>query len=174
MEGEANPPLLELPPELRNRIYEYALHETAGIQLVSSLKLLLLLETCRRVRNEARSLWFHTNIFHLNVVDCDATLADTFNAINRNGTQLCVNMHFSFHRHQPNWHNLIAWCHRSYKSRLAFGLRNEDASPPMTVVQSAHEIVAAAIDEGASWAMCERQLEASRKVAWKLDARWLD
>ena len=55
--------LLELPPELRNRIWALALIEDEVI--VSPSAFPALLHTCRQTREEAKGISFSTNTFHI-------------------------------------------------------------------------------------------------------------
>ncbi|KAK4888661.1 hypothetical protein LTR27_012447 [Elasticomyces elasticus] len=66
-------PLSLLPPELRNLIYEIALHEPDGIvletaqgKLTAPANTLALARTCRRLRNETHELFFDRNDFTVN------------------------------------------------------------------------------------------------------------
>lgn len=61
-------PLLHLPPELRNRIYEYALAETEVLRLTKMVGEVDfaspgLLATCRQIRGEAKGVYLAENSF---------------------------------------------------------------------------------------------------------------
>lgn len=73
--------LLNLAPELRNRIYEYALslsHGSDKLDLNNSFRGSNpmfrepgLLTTCRQIRREALKIYFISNNFAIKVFDCD-------------------------------------------------------------------------------------------------------
>ena len=74
-------PLLKLSPELRNRIYEFALQEEDYIEIISRLKPPSLLSTCTRIHDEATALWFELNNFAADIVDCNAHVFFAFQEI---------------------------------------------------------------------------------------------
>lgn len=63
--------LLKLPPELRNRIYEYALtvqRDTVRLEFDpqrGEQGVLSLLQTCRQIHQEARSAFYYSNHLHI-------------------------------------------------------------------------------------------------------------
>lgn len=61
-----NASLLGIAPELRNRIYEYALisRESINVFKVYNCKQPDLLKVCRQIRNEAISVYYTDNTFH--------------------------------------------------------------------------------------------------------------
>lgn len=63
-------PLLSLPPELRNRIYEYVLAEERDIRITPQLRVSALLHTSRQVRAETGYMWFEVNLFRIVRVFC--------------------------------------------------------------------------------------------------------
>jgi len=66
-------PLLELPAELRNRIWELVLHNTLArpIYIIHATRLPALLHTCRQTRSDIHDLFFSNATFQTN----DATVA---------------------------------------------------------------------------------------------------
>jgi len=61
MAQEVDCPLLELPPEIRNTIWELILPEMFDVFTVNRPPALL--GTCRQIRNEAHDLFFSTAVF---------------------------------------------------------------------------------------------------------------
>lgn len=55
--------LLELPPELRNHIYEFVLVSPDEALIMKNSSSPALLRTCRQIREEASSLYYGQNIF---------------------------------------------------------------------------------------------------------------
>lgn len=75
-------PLNKLPAELRNNIYELALHNPGGIDIdvmfankiitaQASQQLLALTETCKQIRQESLPLFYATNTFSFATSDLD-------------------------------------------------------------------------------------------------------
>jgi hypothetical protein len=65
---ESHSPLLKLPPELRNRIYEYALRFDNGICEVNEtvgIPESALLLTCKEIRREAIGIFYSVNKVHV-------------------------------------------------------------------------------------------------------------
>lgn len=62
-------PLLDLPPELRNIIYEFALQWAAAIRVpgISHQAATSLLSTCRQIRTEASPLYYKLNRFRTSI-----------------------------------------------------------------------------------------------------------
>jgi hypothetical protein len=67
---------LDLPPELRNMMYKFALVEGKGnvIDITPQLKPPGLLAACRQIRQECLQIWYHQNTFSIKIYDCDASL----------------------------------------------------------------------------------------------------
>lgn len=61
-----NPPLLKLPPELRNRIYRYAIVQDEPIDVAETTKKKepALLATCKEIREQALKMFYHENTFY--------------------------------------------------------------------------------------------------------------
>jgi len=68
MEGD-KPPLLKLPPELRNRIYgriyEDILLSPKSIRVLALWSASALLQTCRQIRGEASAIYYTGNTFRI-------------------------------------------------------------------------------------------------------------
>ena len=61
-QNDLESPLLKLPPELRNRIYHYAVVSSNPIYLPPRYPSLML--TCRKLYNEAKSIYYEDNTFY--------------------------------------------------------------------------------------------------------------
>ncbi|KAK3655902.1 hypothetical protein LTR22_010060 [Elasticomyces elasticus] len=68
--------LLDLPPELRNAIYEYVLVLEQPITITKTSKWTQpgLLRVCKQIRHETASIYYNTNKFRIDCADMDFTL----------------------------------------------------------------------------------------------------
>lgn len=92
--------LLDLPPELRNRIYEYALVESEGVE-ISKRKLkgaMALLQTCSQIKKEASSI-------------CKYSITNLQSSTSTNMTIVFAENAFNFNITHKNWRALISWLH---------------------------------------------------------------
>jgi len=100
--------LLQLPPELRNRIYEHAVFDNV-VMITPSLKQPSLLHSCKQIREEALGI-FYANEFKLHIQDCDAGLLMAFSVHLKDVGHEDGVMRFSVGG--KNWNNLQQWCLR--------------------------------------------------------------
>ncbi|CAA9957631.1 hypothetical protein PTMSG1_01239 [Pyrenophora teres f. maculata] len=69
--NQANSPFFRLPPEIRNRVYQFALKEDETVTLFppcgyrKKLEALAILSTCRQIYQETSKLYFSVNDFNL-------------------------------------------------------------------------------------------------------------
>lgn len=69
--------LLELPAELRNRIYRLVLHRNKHIQVATTgYEREDMLSTCRQIRQEAIKIYYYENTFRVTMPDWNTM--DTF------------------------------------------------------------------------------------------------
>ncbi|KAK5121071.1 hypothetical protein LTR85_005555 [Meristemomyces frigidus] len=164
-------PLLRLPPELRNAIYEHSLVQASPIVVTKDLKQPHLLSTCRQVRTEAKKIWYNLNKFNVPAWDCDASLLKHFHhfivtAGGYQGVEVSVRVHGN-----KSWSNLVGWCQAVFDDdALAFTFTKEGHMPANeAVIQAAHKIAMTA----RTWAVCEEGLADLHFLVSKLDADWL-
>ncbi|KAK3710463.1 hypothetical protein LTR37_010306 [Vermiconidia calcicola] len=168
--------LLTLPPEIRNSIYEYALHEAGKLVVTIGLQQPPLLTACRQTRQETLTLWYTRTTFEVVVVDCNNSLLKTF------GYHLGYIWNRYFGPRDPfhlvvacigskNWGNLIDWCYdvfdRCCASFVVFSVWDQ----MLVIVSAAHSIVRNARGYS-SWEDVKAQLEVVRVLAGKLDEEW--
>ena len=70
--------LLELPPEIRNAFYKFALVEDHYINITPDLTQPALLRTCHFCRTEALRIWYELNHFCIIITDCDTKILEAF------------------------------------------------------------------------------------------------
>jgi hypothetical protein len=112
---ESHSPLLKLPPELRNRIYEYALRFDNGICEVNEtvgIPESALLLTCKEIRREAIGIFYSANKVHVELESFSPSLPILIEkkmcALHKQyGFQIEIN---SLSTCGPrNWRNLMSW-----------------------------------------------------------------
>ena len=100
---------LDLPPEMRNMIYKFALVEDKGslIDITPDLKPPGLLSVCRQMREECLQIWYRQNTFIIQMYDCDASLKMAFE---KHLARLGLNKLFLWQSVSGiNWMNLMDW-----------------------------------------------------------------
>ena len=78
MSQAENASLLSLPPEIRNRIYTYALYNSSPINLTKPHKMPSIIYTNRQIRSETLTMWAAINIFQWDTLYFDAHLAHKY------------------------------------------------------------------------------------------------
>ncbi|KAK4555969.1 hypothetical protein LTR86_007189 [Recurvomyces mirabilis] len=176
--------LLELPPELRNRIYGYYLIERGrAIIITAALKQPAMLSVCRLIRSEALDIWYQCNDFDIHITDCDAQLLRSYQKhlkfpstplsptkiVDKSGDKPGLAITVS----GPHWENVLQWAHWAYQ-REARGPRCADSAINDTesVVCAIMDIAETAARDGLPWVACKTMIEGLRDLASRLDSRW--
>jgi len=79
--------LLDLPPELRDRIWQMAVISDARIEVTSDLRFPALFATSRQTRPEVLGLFHCLNDFTFTIRDMDTTLMQAWRAVGLKQTQ---------------------------------------------------------------------------------------
>lgn len=104
--------LLELPAELRNRIYHMVVQYQSKVQLKSTgYERPGLLVSCKQIHCEATPMFYRQNTFSERNHDWNpATFSKHFQLLPAiNGRQLSFNWAIHSTRATPNWPNLLEW-----------------------------------------------------------------
>ena len=156
--------LLELPGELRNRIYRYTLlnNDEAVVEIDhNGIPEPALLLTCKKTRREGGEICYMENTFQLLVLNYDSRTvmrwASKMRVIRTNFETTLQPFSITTHG-QPNWQNLRLWLQRYHSQRINWAL---------TMFQSE-------LDEMSSWTRVElrviaamfHMVEAAREVPW--------
>ena len=165
-----------IPPEIRNRIYHYALVEE-GVFISRDLKPPGLLSTNRQVRSEAIKIWYLANDFEIHVNNCDASLYRAYlhNVIKPMGHGLSA----AFEERlivglaEANWEKLKEWCRMVWRGELIYReIEDDDVGDLWAVVSTALTIAGGS--RMLPWDVVERQLRGLRYVAGRVDEAWVD
>lgn len=171
--------LLDLAPELRNRIYRYVVCEDEPIEVTEDTREPGLLSTCRQIRAEARSIWFLENRFEFHIRELDITLLSLFyrrqkKHLRKGSDSGKVRKVTTTHKHY-NWANLMRWCKVAFDGDV-WCLRpvpGKDAHYAV-VANATHMAQKQLKVAGATWETCYQTLQYFRAVAGATDKRWLD
>ncbi|KAK4955217.1 hypothetical protein LTR10_007412 [Elasticomyces elasticus] len=99
---------LNLPPELRNSIYEHTLVSHEPIRIGKTVKQPPLLQVCKQIRREAGPLYFHQNNFRVVLTDLDFTSTMRLCQLAKLFLLVLPTISYSVTRSdQGNWENLL-------------------------------------------------------------------
>jgi len=171
--------LLDLPPELRTAIYEFALVERDHVVITPHLRPPSLIYTCRVTRREASPVWADLNTFLGKIDHCDGRLLNRFAKFRLSLGKVKFDGYFLDCAAQSHWANLVSWSREIWGAGwLSVGIEDDVIKPGrsgdfITVMKAAHTAAAEARNEGKDWENVERELKRMRKVAGRMDAEWL-
>ncbi|EME82939.1 uncharacterized protein MYCFIDRAFT_80518 [Pseudocercospora fijiensis CIRAD86] len=174
--------LLDLAPELRNRIYRYVLCGDGKLFVTKDTREPGLLSACRQIRQEARSIWLLENEFRFWVQNLDFSIMAAF--FTRDMQRLLLThrarcgQQFRFSIGMSalyDWQKLMVWCKAVFEHRAPGVCISAGQTGFRLVVANALSMAAAhAKIEGATWATCLNSLQFVRNMAENIDARWRD
>lgn len=174
--------LLELPAELRNKIYEYALYAKEKIAVTTSLTEPSLLETCHMIRKEARSMWYTSNNFTINIVDLDFTLERSWTrhvkASTPNNDHKLVPITLIFQGRITS-KGILDWCKDVHSGNGCILVRSENPrkyaarqwEEAYALMVASHVIVRT--HRRSSWETCQEALEALHFAVAATKPSWL-
>ncbi|KAF2170181.1 hypothetical protein M409DRAFT_19784 [Zasmidium cellare ATCC 36951] len=175
--GKKRTSFLDLPPELRNDIYERALIQPTTITVTHSLKDPKLLRTCRQIRFEARKIFYLRNSFRVVVHNCDARLLAAFERHiaqfeQWEGGKIKVEtLLYIAISGRKVWGNLVQWCFEVHQRGGGFLGPKPSDNRLRSVIAAAHAVTNAS--GGVSWEKCLEALEAMRAALGLVDKGWL-
>lgn len=118
--------LLDLPPELRNLIYRSVLVQNRDIDVRSQgFDVPPLLSTCKKIRKEARSIFYYENTFAVEVYDFDTII---FHHFMRSLKERSSGFHeqpsavLNPRSTRPHWPNMLRWLELDHAGEIAAGL----------------------------------------------------
>lgn len=167
---------LDLPPELRNRIYRDATVSTEQIRVQDAgYARPPLLSTCRQVRSEAVAIYYAENVFKFYIQKYDSTTAFRFRSTLPELKQQPTQTKDNGYSNTPHWRNLLMWLQRYHKGEVgrvscAEVQRKASAQEDVVVVGGMFSIVAELSD--LPWVRVKKILMAQRAVLEVLDPRW--
>lgn len=173
MASSPQPGLLHLPPELRVTIFEYVLVSRDPIRFVDHITPPALLQINRLIRTESHPIWHQKNTFLITVANCDPSMVLKYEAYERlipGHVMQCTMRPIG----RPHWANLVKWVHMVLARRCGGMTVGESPLDASLVVAAAHEHARQVRSMGGNGQELEALLGTLRKVAGRLDARWLE
>ncbi|EME82994.1 uncharacterized protein MYCFIDRAFT_80567 [Pseudocercospora fijiensis CIRAD86] len=167
-------PLLSLPPELRNQIYELILISPPESKPTITPTYLppALISVCHQIRTESLKLWLSSNTFSITILNCEVELAKRFQNTFMSTSGLKEGPKMSFRmKGSPNWGNLMHWCEAVYMGETTWFQCKENAKGLSVVVTAATRMAGTPGRKG--WERVREDLEGWRHVAGIVDERWL-
>lgn len=174
--------LLDLPAELRNSIYRYALVHTSSIDVdATGLQEPALLSVSKQVRKETAPVFWAENSFRVITVDYNITTymqwrTMAYHALHRGEISRVIDPIGTPLSCSPHWHNLLGWLRR-YHDRSAdwhIDLPSKMGNLRMEyVVLGGLFVIVAAIEKN-SWAEVQKVLQEQRVILARIDSRWND
>ncbi|GIZ46507.1 hypothetical protein CKM354_000963300 [Cercospora kikuchii] len=170
--------LLNLPGEIRNTIYRYALIKTKPMKVTSKGPgEPSLLRVCNRIRREARSIYYAENEFELHLEDFDGEalvpFKNQYSYFSNWLTGQCLGVNVTnLMKGKPNWENLVAWIKADRNRRAFWPDIFREYCPTHQVAASAFRIVDSMYMR--PWFEVERALEAMREVLDGMPSLWAE
>jgi hypothetical protein len=163
--------LFELPPELRNRIYELVIRESHHIAICKNHKPHPpdCLNACKQLRSEALKVWYQFNHFRIVIEHFDTSFLPLWaDHIQTVGVQPRCKISVA---RSYNWTNLREWCkhvHQDPSSQPFYTWNNGRESD--TVARKT--ITIARECRGQPWSNCERALQALKGAMALYKKEW--
>ncbi|WMI39068.1 uncharacterized protein CLAFUR5_20359 [Fulvia fulva] len=172
--------ILELPAELRNRIYRLTLSQEEQMDVTETgFEIPGVLKTCRQIRSEALAIYFYENRFRVTGASWNSDtlfkLTSTIKSMGLDTEKMPVDGRWTLG--PPSWKNLMLWLQRYHAqelqlrpSRPASMLKIEVKDPVRYAVGSLGVIVDRSRDQ--SWTRVKKTLDALRPMLIILNRRW--
>lgn len=160
-------PLLELPAEIRNRIYREVLLSPEPVQVTeNNYQQPSLLRTCSQIRSEASSIYYIESEFELVLENFDTTPATSWFRHAR-GYNEKMSIVWDGIENGGKWSNLLTWLRREYESKIVGFRLGKDA--PLSERQGTEGQVSRLFDQleilkGMPWDKVRRVLEKHREA----------
>lgn len=173
-------PLLNLPGELRNIIYRYALLDDNPVPVTTQgYNRSSLLGTCRRIRRETFTLFYEESIFLVRTVDYNRDNLYAWKTLLRSGIVCPTSLKWMTmcSNRTPDWANVLTWARRRHEDRWMHPMRSPEAlkaagnrDKTKFALGAMFQMVAAMRDQ--PWPLVERTLVQMRPMLEAIDARW--
>ena len=154
-------PLLRLPGELRNKIYEYVLVEDYPIDVFPGMtQPPALLATCKTIRNEGIVIWVSNNLFDFPSINYNARYFARFQKhffkykANKNKGNVKIEDWIG----QVNWHNVVDCCEILFRAGIMSKPALNPPAPQAKIWACALKLVYDGLKYGKEWDDTHRDL----------------
>lgn len=169
-------PLLELAPELRNHIYEYALLSGDDTMITNAgFAAPGLLAVNKQIRSEAKPVFYARSRFQIVMHDFHAVAIYRWVLIaSEMGIQPTADAFYLSTQSTwtPHWRNLVGWARMLHKTEVRLAIGRRESQLITTVICSV--LSTAAKLRGSKWSQVCAALECQRKILIALDPAWAD
>lgn len=169
-------PLLNLPGELRNRIYRLTLPETVTVNSATFPEPPLL--TCKKIRQEASAIFYSESNFNIDLTDWDSTAymavvskLPTFKVHN------AVPIPAMFRTYgTPNWQNFNEFLRRKHAADPYPFRRAPKVSPLKRVQDEQLQALIVMVNDlrGVPWTVVQPAVQRFPRTLIACDQRWAD
>lgn len=174
--AKTSSPFMDLPGELRNRIYFYSLVRPQNIEITAQnwpTHQPALLKTCKQIRFESLSIFYNENSISANIHDYNPVVKNVCQALW--GSHSLDTSQFShYFTGKPHWENLLAWL-KAFSQGDMRGISdvvNKPRSLERKTIGVMFLMATMARTNGMSWEHLEEMLLAQKGLLVKGDKRW--
>ena len=170
-------PFMDLPGELKNRIYFYSLARPDNIEITAAnwnTHQPALLKTCKQIRHEALPIFYNDNSISANIDDWSPAVKNACHVLwERYGLSTARFSHYFTGK--PDWGNLLQWLHAFFLGTMKgiSDVVNKNRALERKTVGVMFLMASSARVNRTPWAALSEMLEAQRGLLAKGDGRWL-
>ena len=168
---------MDLPGELKNRIYFYSLVRPDNIEITAQnwpTHQPALLKTCKQIRSEALSIFYNENTISANIDDWSPAVKNACHAL-WDRYELKTTKFSHYFTGKPHWQNLVEWL-KAWSQGTMKGISDvvhKSRSLERKTVGVMFLMATTAKNNKIPWADLEQLLLAQRGLLAKGDGRWL-
>ncbi|CAK4027028.1 Hypothetical predicted protein [Lecanosticta acicola] len=188
--ADAGCPLLELPAELRDRIYRFVLPAHRKITVTASgFDIEGLVNTCSQIRGETLCIFYGEGLFQIQVPNWNSDALSSFTRhildpqtlLGRlSDSNASVRYTVDFYTQRvltPNWKNLLEWTRRVHQGAITRPGTSSEASArrgDSSIVTTVFAMMCTACElRDQPWSLAEQVSTHYRAILASLDGRWM-
>ena len=174
---KSSSPFMDLPGELKNRIYSYSLVRPNNIEITAAnwpTHQPALLKTCKQIRTEALSIFYNENDITANIDDWCPVVKNACHTLwDRYELKTAKLSHYFTGK--AHWENLVAWLKAFFLGTMRgiSDVVNKSRALERKTVGVMFLMATTAKNNNMPWADLEQLLLAQRGLLAKGDGRWL-
>ena len=169
-------PFMDLPGELKNRIYFYSLVKPDNVEITVlnwPTHQPALLKTCKQIRHEALSIFYNENKISANIDDWSPAVKNACHDLWAR-YELKTAQFSHYFTGNPNWENLLAWLKAFYLGDMKgiSDVVNKTRALERKTIGVMFLMATTFRNNGMPWESLREVLEAQRGLLLKGDGRW--